>query len=345
MIEYSLGYSARAVKDYPLERRQALVRLAEDLGYETLWHSNERFYRDAWINMTMSAMLTEWIKLGCAVADPYATHPALLAQTLATVDDVARGRAILGIGAGGSGFVPMGIQRQRPAQAIREAIEITRRFLAGEFLHYEGEVIQFRGGQIHFHSRADIPIYVASRGKAVLQMAGAVADGVMIATYATPPGIEYAVAQVERGARRAGRRLEDVRLLVRVDTCVLPDREAARSALKQMLAFVLWTSYPDRGFVEQVGLRVPDELEALIARREYDLMHDAGPLVPDEFVDAFAWAGTAEDVAQQIARVVRLGIREIGCWIQAPPGYDIGDIARRIATEVRPRVEALVGEQ
>lgn len=342
MTQFHIGYSARAVKDYPLERRQALVRLAEDLGFDVLWHSNERFYRDAWVNMTVSAMLTSRIGLGCAVADPYAIHPALIAQTLATVDEVARGRAIMGIGAGGSGFVPLGIQRRRPAQAIREAIEVTRRFLAGEYLDYQGEVVQFRGGQIHFHPRASIPIYVASRGKAVLEMGGAVADGVMIATYATPPGIEYAVAQVERGARKAGRRLDDVRLLVRVDTCVLPDRETARNALKQMLAFVLWTSYPDRGFVQQVGLQVPAELEALIARREYDLMHDAGPLVPDAFVDAFAWAGTPDDVAQQIARVVRLGIGEIGCWIQAPPGYDIGAIARSIATEVRPRVEALV---
>jgi 5,10-methylenetetrahydromethanopterin reductase len=341
-IEFSVGYSARAVAAYPLERRQALVRLAEELGFDVLWHSNERFYRDLWVNMTMSAMLTSRIRLGTAIVEPYAVHPALTAVALATLDDVARGRAILGIGAGGSGFPALGVARQRPARAIREAIEMIRRFLGGERVDYAGELISFRGAQLHFKTRADIPIYVATRGKAVLQLAGEVADGVMMATHATPQGVAYAIGEVEKGLRRAGRRREDIRLMARVDCCVLPERQVARDGVKQMLAFMLFLSYPDRGFVEQAGLRVPDDLERLIARREYDLMHDAGRLIPEEFVDAFAWAGTAEDVAAQIARIVRLGVREIGCWVQVPPGYDIEPSVRAIAQEVWPRVEALV---
>ncbi len=343
-IEFSLGYSSRAVLHYPLERRQALVRLAEDLGFDILWHSNERFYRDAWVNMTMSAMLTSRIRLGVAIVDPYAVHPALTALSLASFDEVARGRAVLGIGAGGSGFPAMGIARPRPARAIREAIEIIRRCLSGERVDYAGEVLRFEGAQLRYTSRADVPIYVGTRGKAVLRMAGEVADGVLIATYATPPGVEYALGLVERGARRAGRRLEDLHVISRVDTCILPDRQAARDAVKQMIAFLLWLSYPDRDFVNQVGLRVPEALEAVIARRDYDAMYGAAHLVPEEFVDAFAWAGTPADVAEQIARVVRLGVRAVGCWLLVPPGHDIEPSVRALAEQVRPRVAALAGD-
>ena len=87
-----------------------------------------------------------------------------------------------------------------------------------------------------------------------------------------------------------------------------------------MIAFLLWSSYPNRDFVTQLGMEVPAELEALIARRDYELMFEAGPLVPEEFVDAFAWAGTPEEVAAKITRIAEMGIRRFGTWVLAPPG-------------------------
>ena len=70
-----------------------------------------------------------------------------------------------------------------------------------------------------------------------------------------------------------------------------------------MIAFLLWSSYPNRDFVAQLGMAVPADLEAMIAKRDYELMFEAGPLVPEEFVDAFAWAGTPEEVAAKITRI------------------------------------------
>ncbi|MFI5265893.1 MAG: LLM class flavin-dependent oxidoreductase [Chloroflexota bacterium] len=341
-LEFHLGYSSRAVKDYSLERRQGLVRLAEELGFDGLWHSGERFYRDQWVNLTMSAMLTNRIKLGTAIADPYSIHPALTAMSLATADEVSGGRAILGIGAGGSGFPPLGIERRKPARAIREAIEVMRQFLSGERVDYAGEIVQLRGAELHIHARPDIPMWVATRGDAVLRMAGEVADGVIVATYATPRGVSHALSQIEAGARKSGRKLENLAVMSRVDTCVLPDGPQAREGIKQMIAFLLWSSYPDKGFVEQSGLTIPTELEALLAKREYDLMHGAGHLVPDEFVDAFAWAGTVEEVAQRVAAIARLGISRFGFWLQVPPGGDMEAMTRTVAIDVQKRAEELI---
>ena len=111
-----------------------------------------------------------------------------------------------------------------------------------------------------------------------------------------------------------------------------------------MIAFLLWSSYPNRDFVAQLGMEVPADLEAMIAKRDYELMFDAGPLVPEEFVDAFAWAGTPDEVATKITRIAEMGIRRFGTWVLAPPGGGIESVIQLIAEEVMPRVRAAAGE-
>ncbi|MFQ5850215.1 MAG: LLM class flavin-dependent oxidoreductase [Candidatus Binatia bacterium] len=337
-LEFDLGFSSRTVAAYPVERRIEIVRMAEALGFARLWHSNEKFGRDMVASMTLSATQTRTIKIGAAVADPYSVHPALTASAIATVDEISGGRALVAMGAGGSGFPAMGIGRVKPATAIREAIEIMRGMWRGETVTLKGKVIRIYGGRINFSARQDIPIFIATRGGAVLRMAGEVADGVMIATMATPEGVSGAWNLVVEGTEKASRSPADLEVMSRVDCCVDPDQHRAREGVKLMIAFLLWSSYPDRSFVAQVGLKVPDELEALIARREYELMDKAGHLVPEDFVDAFAWAGTPEEVARKIGSVVNLGIRRVGCWVLPPPGGDLESVVKLLAEKVIPRV-------
>jgi 5,10-methylenetetrahydromethanopterin reductase len=321
----------------------ALIERCEALGYDYLWPSNEKFFHDMYIQAAVAAERTTRPKIGTFVADPYTHHPALTAMSIGTLDQVSGGRAVLGIGAGGTGFPPMGIQRVRPAQAIKEAILVIRALLRGETVDFQGEVIQFRNGRLNFDARPDIPIVVATRGDLVLQVGGELADGVMIATYAEPVGIRHALSMVEQGAKRAGRQLADIDIISRVDACICSDRQAAIAALKPMVGVFLWTSYPDRGFVHRVGLEVPDEVEQIIARRDYNLMVENAHLIPDVFVEKFCWAGTAEDVARQVAEVVRLGITSITFLPHAPAGGDIDETVTEFARTVRPLVREMVG--
>ena len=89
-------------------------------------------------------------------------------------------------------------------------------------------------------------------------------------------------------------RLDEITLISRVDACIAEDRRAAIEAVKPTVGVFLWTSYPDREFVQRVGLEVPTELEHLIARRDYNLMASNAHLIPDAFVEKFCWAGTVE---------------------------------------------------
>ena len=106
------------------------------------------------------------------------------------------------------------------------------------------------------HGHPNSKSVVASRGNLVLQMAGRYADGVMIATYATPPGVAHALAQVDKGLARSGRSRGDIAINSRVDAWVHRDRRVAQEALRPMIAGFLTTSYPDTNFVRVVGQEV-----------------------------------------------------------------------------------------
>lgn len=321
-----------------------LVKEIEALGYDDLWYANEKFYRDPWIGLTIAALNSEKLRLGTFVADPYTQHPALIASAIATLTEAAPGRTVLLMGAGGAAARPLGYGRRKPAVALREAIQIIRRLLAGEFVDFEGEVINFRGGKLSFDPPGAIPIYLASRGNLTLTTGGEVADGVMIATYATAQGLEHGLKRVRMGTSKAGRSLADLEILTRVDVCIHPDRRVALDAVRPMVGRMLGSSYPDKTFVTQMGLDVPEDLEVILAKKDHALTNKAAHLVPDEIVEAYTWAGTAEDVARKVAEVVDMGITSI-TFLAHPYDKTLGTMPtiQAFAKEVRPRVKALLG--
>lgn len=340
-MSITLGMGLHWSEDLDYRGLVQLIEQAESLGYDQLWVSNEKFFRDMYVVATVVAEHTQHLKIGTFVADPYSQHPALTAMAVGTLDAVSDGRAILGIGAGGTGFPVMGIERKKPAQAIREAIHIIRELWKGQTVDFHGEVIQCYNGRLNSPVRSDIPIVVATRGDRVLQMAGEVADGVMIATYSEPFGLAHALSMVEAGANRAGRKMSEITLYTRVDACISKDRQEAIEAVKWMVGVFLWTSFPDRTFVRTVGLEVPDNLESIIAKRDYNLVLENTHLIPDEFVDKFCWAGTAEEVAWKVAQVVKMGFKNITFLPHPPAGKSIIETMREFSLTVKPMVEEL----
>jgi 5,10-methylenetetrahydromethanopterin reductase len=284
------------------------------------------------------------MQLGSFVAEPYTMHPALIAAAMATLDEASGGRALLGLGTGGANFKELGVERTTPLAAMEETIRIARGLLDGETVTLQGRVFAAANARLQFEARSGIPIVLATRGNRMLRLGGRLADGVMVATYARPEGVRHALRQVEAGALEAGRSLADVEIISRVDACVWSDGRTARDAVKPMIAGFLMASYPDRGFVQQMGLTVPDELEAVVSQKHEARSYDAWRLVPDDFVEAFTWAGTPDEVARQVAEIVKLGISRITYLPQPPPGQGVEPIMRAWMDEVVPRVRRLVGE-
>jgi 5,10-methylenetetrahydromethanopterin reductase len=313
--------------DRPLPDLVERARRAEQLGYDALWVADEKFYRDPWVVLSAMATATHRVRLGTGVTEPYARHPALLAMAAATLVELAPGRVTLGLGAGGTGFPPMGIERRRPARAIREAVSILRPLLEGERVDVGGEVISFRGGRLELPS-APLPVYVAARGDQVLAAAGAVADGVIMGPFASPPAIARASGVVRQGAERAGRAAP--RLVARVDVCIGATMEEAARAVRYFVALPVWVSHPHFGYAEALGIELPESLRELVARREYGDIARAGELLPPAMIEHFAIAGTEEQVARRLVEVLPL-VDELIVHPVASPSLPVDDVIERVA--------------
>lgn len=298
-----------------------IVEACESLGYREAWYADEKFYRDVYVGLTQIALHSERLLLGPFLTDPYSRHPALTAVAVASLDEVSGGRTILGLGAGGSGFAEMGVERRRPAVALRECVEILRRLWSGEKVTYRGEVLGLSACSLFFSPGRQIPIYIGARGPRNLAAAGEVADGVFLSGLSVPKGVSPAVERMREGARKSGRTLEDLHVYLEADVCVAEDPRAARETVKPMVALALWNSFPDFRFLEPTGVAVPEDLRALLARRDYGLIPEASRRVPDALVDVLAVAGAPGEVAARFADLEReLGIRRFLVNLVPAPG-------------------------
>jgi 5,10-methylenetetrahydromethanopterin reductase len=327
----------------PMPRVVELARRAEEWGYEYVWYPNHKLHRDLYVGLAATAMATRRAKVGTFIADLYSLHPALVAAAVATVDELCGGRAVLVLGAGGANFKEIGLSRDRPVRTMEEGITIIRRLFRGETVTFRGQIFRTQGARLQFPVRPDLPVWVATRGDRMLELAGRLADGVMIATYATPSGVRHALGLIDAGAAAVGRSRQELTLTTRVDTCVDASSKTAREAVKPMLAALLMGSYPDTGYIRHAGLTVPPDLEEMMRAKNEARAFASGHLVPDEFVDAFAWAGTPEEVARQVAAVVELGIPEVCILPQPARGQPVEPVMRAFMEEVMPRVRRLVG--
>jgi 5,10-methylenetetrahydromethanopterin reductase len=293
--------------------------------------------------LTFVALHTRTIQVGTMVTDPYTRHPALTAMAMATLDEIAGGRAILGLGAGVAGFAEMQLARPKPAQAMREAIAVVRQLWRGDTVDYNGEVIALSHGRLDFRPvRASIPVYIASNGPMGLALAGEVADGAVMQSPVAPALVEWFLHQVQRGAQRAGRDPAAIDVVARLNLCIDEDARLAKDIMRPTIARTLIAQQPHFRTFVTAGLALPPRLQEMITSMGYT--HDAAllapvaALVPDTFVDAITLAGTVEDVATTVVRLAQQGVTHIMIYPVAPDG-DIERIIRRFAREVMPRVQ------
>jgi 5,10-methylenetetrahydromethanopterin reductase len=320
---------------------------AEALGYDDLWIADERFFREAYTLLGLIAARTSRIRLGPGVTDPYSRHAALTAMAIATLDEVSGGRALLGLGAGVSGFRELGVDASRSAVAIREAVELIRRLLAGETVTVKGAVVRFDDGRLDFKPRrADVPIYVASQRDAGCRVAGRVADGAIMQGCVAEPLVRFFKERVAEGAQRAGRDPAAVELVARINVCIDDDVRVARDVMRPTIVRSLAAQRPEFFTFQAAGLELPAPLREQVLQLPYT--HDPAPLlklaplVPDAFVDAVTLAGSPDVVAEGVVRLARSGMGQLMVYPLGPNGI-IGPTLERFQHEVMPQVRRELG--
>jgi 5,10-methylenetetrahydromethanopterin reductase len=302
--------------DRPAAQLAERARLAEMCGFDAVWVADERFYRDVYAVLTRLALATRQVRLGPCVTDPFSRHPALTAMAIATLDEISEGRAVLGLGAGVSGFAELGIRPAKAPRAIREAVALVRALWRGERVDVAGETVSFRDGRLDFTPiRAAIPIYVASNGRLGQRAAGAVADGAIMEACGSVAEAAAFRAEVERGAAAAGRDPRAVRLVARLNACVAGGGSRARDIVRPSVARYLGRGSLRFATAAAQYLVLPPEATAPLA----DAPYAAGvkpylpllPLISDRHVDALSLAGTREEVAAHIVALRGAGIDTI----------------------------------
>jgi 5,10-methylenetetrahydromethanopterin reductase len=322
-------------------------REAEALGFAHLWVTDDRLQRDVFTVLAAMAPATSTIRLGPGVTNPYSRRPALIATAIATLDELSGGRAVLGLGAGGTNHRALGVRREAPVAALRESIRLIRGLLAGDEVTLEGRLVRADAARLDFEPvRESLPIYLGARGPRMLELAGEVADGVIVGNVAAAAGWRYALGHVAAGAERAGRGIDSVRLVAWVYCSVADAGSDALDAVRPMVATSLATSRPILG---DLGLGLPAEysrtMEACGWSLEEAAVVRAGATIPEETLRFFAVAGTSADCADALRSLLE-GFPQIGHVAivpAAPRGAGPLDVVRRFATEVVPRLSAVAG--
>src|SRR6266516_4617255 len=223
------------------------VKLADELGYDSIWLGESWGY-ELFTSMGDLVRITKHIKIGAGIANIYSRTPALIASTVATLDERSGGRIILGLGPSGANVVEHwhGVPFQKPVRRTREYVEIIRMILRGEKLVYHGEFFNLeRGFKLRFTPlRADLPIYIAAMGPKNVVQSGEIADGVLPIYWPANKWGELR-EQLDEGAKIAGRPLHSAAIAPYITSVILSEnaseqeRQAARFNAGSPLAYYI----------------------------------------------------------------------------------------------------------
>lgn len=301
------------------------VKYAEQKGFEAVWQAESRLVRDAIVPMAAYAAVTERLKIGSGVINNWTRNIGLLASTFLTLDDLAPDRIICGIGAWWDPLAKnVGVDRSKPLSAMKETVTVLKRLLNMERVSFDGEFIHVKNIELDVvHGRKEpryVPIYIGATGDRMLEMSGEIADGVVL-NYCVPP--EYnlkALEFIEKGAKKAGRELEQLDLPQLVVCSVDYDHDKAIDTTRELLTQYL-AQQPHIAKASGVSMEVVQEIQSILGwPATHEQIQKAKHLVPEELIHRITASGTPQEARAKVEEYKRNGC---SCPILYPVGGDV----------------------
>ncbi len=301
------------------------VRYAEEKGFEAVWQAESRLVRDAIVPMAAYAAVTDKLKVGSGVINNWTRNIGLLAATFLTLDDLAPNRIICGLGAWWDPLARnVGIDRRKPLTAMRETIEIMRRLLNMERVTFHGEFVHVDGIELDVvHGRREprhVPLMIGATGEKMMELTGEIADGAVL-NYCVPP--EYnddALEQLDRGARKAGRSLDDIDRPQLIVCSVDHDHDKAIDTTRGLLCQYL-AQQPHIAKASGVSMDVVAEIQATLGwPATHEQIQKAKHLVPEDLIHRITASGTPDEARAKVHEYVKRGCT---CPILYPVGGDV----------------------
>lgn len=302
-----------------------IAQYAESRGFEAVWQADSRLVRDATIAMAAFAATTDRLRVGAGVVDIWSRNPARLASTFSTLDDLAPGRIIAGLGAWWDPLAAkVGIDRRRPLGAMREVVTVLRALLNDETVIFEGEFVHLTGVELDYvyqeRRPKQIPVYIGATGMKMMELTGEIADGVVLNYLVSPDYNREAMRALDIGAALSGRTATDLDRPQLIVCSMDRDRKAAIDAARMLVTqylgqqpHIMKASGVPQDLLDRIGavLTWPATSAELV---------EAAKLVPDDIVQMICAAGTPDDCLAKVEEY-----RATGCTspILYPLGADV----------------------
>ncbi|NPV85155.1 MAG: LLM class flavin-dependent oxidoreductase [Anaerolineae bacterium] len=310
------------------------VQYAEKRGFEAVWQAESRLVRDAIVPMAAYAAVTERLKVASGVINNWTRNIGLLAATFLTLDDLAPNRIICGIGAWWDPLARnVGIKRDKPLVAMREVVTVMRRLLNMERVTFDGEYVHVSGIELDIvHGRREprhVPIMIGATGDQMMEMTGEIADGVVL-NYCVPP--EYnlkAMELLDKGAKKAGRRVDDLDRPQLIVCSVDHDHDRAIDLSRELLTQYL-AQQPHIARASGVSTEIVAQIQSILGwPATHEQILKAKHLVPEELVLRITASGTPQEAREKVGEYIKNGCT---CPILYSVGGDVDLLIDTFAT-------------
>lgn len=304
---------------------------AEKTGFSTLWMTDHFNNRNVYVSLAIVSAYTDKIRFGPGVTNPYLIHPIVTGQAVSTLNEIAPGRVVCGIGVGDKTTLHMvGVNPKKPLSTIRESVEIIRGISSGEKIKMEGKNFIVLGSKLNFKVQFGIPIFIGAQGPKMLALAAEIGDGVLI-NASHDKDIERAMGFIKNGVVKAGKRLEDLNVAAYTSFSVADSFEHAVKAVKPVVAYIV-AGCPESVLVKHgISMETASRIRHAIVQGSWK---DVFSYVTEGMVEAFSICGTPENVVERIYKLIKVGTTQI--VVGSPIGPNIRKSINTIATEVFP---------
>jgi 5,10-methylenetetrahydromethanopterin reductase len=292
----------------PMERALDVARKADQKGFWGIFMIEEAGY-DTQVTLGALALSTRRARLGSSISSIYTRSAPIYAMSVNTLNTLAHGRAMLGLGTSPPYFVKHwhSMEFERPVSRIKDYVRIIRGILqGGEKMRYEGRAVHCRDFQLAVDPPGNpIPLYVGAIGPQMIAAAGEVADGVLLSPLVSEEYLAYAVEHVQRGAAKAGRDWRQVDIAAPVITTVDPDGQRALENARSMVTYFAVVYYYDPLFTISGYKALGEEIRR--TNKEQGWMA-AREVVTDELVRKLTVVGTPDECRQRIRELRAAGL-------------------------------------
>lgn len=325
--------------------------LCEKMGFDTVWYPDHLIgghptllWPEVYSMMTLMGINTSKVIVGSAVTDCLRRHPATIAQTLATIDNILEGRTAFGVGAGEAmNLLPFGVPMKSLRERLREAIKIIKLLWTADYSHpakFEGNFYHLDSAflQIKPTKKPHPPIYVGAFGPKMLEMTGGLADGWIPFSHTPETYKQCLNGPIKRGAEKAGRSLSELEPAFLPMTSISKDRDQALNDIERaakrfvvLLPSILQMIAPG---IKHPGIRYTlVNWMGHLRKNDMQVISQTAEKVPTDLALKTVIWGTPDDCVEQIEEFIRAGCRHFIFGIR---GQSLEKAIRLLGTKVVP---------